>query len=187
MLLWWLRNWRYWLPLLLALCFGISSYFRNGMVATFGVGLTMLALAFLVFLYMLWWRRFNLLWRYWRWWLLGAVLAIWLFGFLAFFSTHQGSSTDQSILHKETLGGRWGQCVIGGRDVDVWGVLRLAGILLVALLIISPRRTLSALRRFFWDILGIGELYKKYIEPSRLWRWLRLSKEEARLLRLRPR
>ena len=173
MLPWWLRYWRFWMPLVAALVLALVPYFRDGIVAMFGVGLPMIVLAFLIFLFMFWWRRFNLLWKYWRWWLAGIVLAVWLFGFLALFSTQQG------ILHDETLGGKWGRCVIGGREIDVWAVLRLCSILLVALLIICPRRTLSALQRFFWDIMGIKELYYKYIEPSRLWRWLSLSKEPA--------
>ena len=171
MLPWWLRLWRFWIPLLLVLCLALWRDFRDGMIATFGIGLIMLVLAFFIFLYMLWWRRFNILWRYWRWCLAIAVLAIWTFGFLAFFKTHQG------ILHDHTLGGKWGQRVIG--DQDIWGGLRLAGILLVAFLIIDYRKTLSLLKRFFWDILGIKALYHRYIEPSRFWRWLSGDKEPA--------
>jgi len=178
MLPWWLRYWRFWVPLLLVLCLALWRDFRDGMVATYGMGLIMLALAFIIGLYMLWWWRFSILWRYWRWWLVGAVLAIATFGFLAFFRTHQG------ILHEVTLGGRWGHRVIG--DQDIWGGLRLAGILLVALTIITPRRIASLSRRFFWDIVGIKALYHRYIETSRFWRWLGLGKEPAPVAEAKP-
>ncbi len=172
MLLWWIRNWRYWIPFVAVLVLGLVPYFRDGMVAVFGVGLPIVILAFLMFLFMLWWRRFNLLWRHWRWWLAGIVIAIWLFGFLALFSAHQG------ILHDKTLGGKWGQSIIGGRDIDVWAILTLSVIFLVALLIIIPDHTLSAFRKFFWEVLGTKEIYYKYVVPSRLGRWLHLTKKK---------
>ena len=172
MLPWWLRYWRLWVPLLLAFSLALWRDFREGMVSTYGVGNTLLALAFVIGVCMLWWWRFNLLWRYWRWWLAGAVLAIWLFGFLAFFSPGKGG-----ILHEVTLGGKWGQLVIGNQDV--WGGLRLTGIFLVALTIISPRATAYLSRRLFGDILELKGLYHRYILPSRLWQWLGLSKKPA--------
>jgi len=171
MLPWWLKYWRLWVPLLLVFSLALWRDFREGMVETYGVGVAILALAFVIGVGMLWWWRFNLLWRYWRWWLVGAVLAIWTFGFLAFFSPGKG------ILHEVTLGGKWGQRVIG--DQDVWGGLRLAGIFLVALTIISPRTMASLTRRLFWNIMGVKDLYHRYIKPSRLWRWLGLGKGPA--------
>ncbi len=96
-----------------------------------GVGLIILAAALGVLIWVVW-RGFSVLIRRWNLFLGGALLALALWGTLSFFSPRG------SILWEVSLGGRFGRSIVGAADLV--GALRVAGLALVGLIFVTPRR-----------------------------------------------
>jgi S-DNA-T family DNA segregation ATPase FtsK/SpoIIIE len=99
----------------------------------FGAGLGILALALGVIIWMVW-RGFSASVKKWNWLIGGAILALAVWGILSFFA----------------LGGRFGQGIIGAPDII--GGLRVAGLVILGIAFIAPRKFWRALRNS-WHFL----------------------------------
>ena len=103
----------------------------------FGAGLAILAAAVGVIIWVACRRRFSASIKRWNWFVGGICLALALWGILAFFSVGEG------ILGQATLGGKFGQSIIGAPDII--GGLRVAGLVLLGIVFIAPGRSWRAL------------------------------------------
>ncbi len=110
---------------------GVQAW-RN-LLEMFGVGLGILVTALGLLVWQVWRVDFFTFIRRGHRYLGGAILALALWGVLAFFHP------DAGILQHATLGGEFGQGIIG--DVAVVGVLRIAGLILLGIVLIAPRWT----------------------------------------------
>lgn len=112
----------------------------QGSVELFGAGLVILAAALGVLVWVIW-RGFSVLGRHWNWFLGGAILALALWGMFSFFSPAGG------ILWRVTLGGKFGQSITGAPDIV--GGLRIAGLVLLGIIFVVPRRFWRGLKNAF--------------------------------------
>jgi S-DNA-T family DNA segregation ATPase FtsK/SpoIIIE len=99
------------------------------MLALFGYGLIIIAIALGLIIWMVWWRRFSAVKRRWNWILGGISLACAVWGILAFFE----------------VGGRTGQSIIM-HSPDAAGGLLVAGLVLLGVIFIVPGKCWSGAR-----------------------------------------
>jgi len=105
-------------------------------LSLFGYGLIIIAIALAFLVWMTWRRRFAVVKHRWNW-VLGAIsLALAVWGILAFFP-------GKGILEDATLGGRIGQSIIM-HSPDIVGGLLVAGLVLLGIILIIPRRCWNA-------------------------------------------
>ena len=119
---------------------GLLYWFRPSLIAwgasiftLFGFGLIIIAIALGVIIWVIWGGHFSASVRKWNWFVGGALVALAIWGALSFFSP--------------TLGGRIGRRIIG--TTDVVGGLRLAGLVLLGIVFITPRKFWGGLRNAF--------------------------------------
>jgi len=115
----------------------LGSAAWQGSVELFGAGLVILAAALGVLVWVIW-QGFSVLGKHWNWFLGGAILALALWGMFSFVSP--GGGTPQQV----SLGGKFGQSIIGASDLI--GGLRLAGLVLLGIVVIVPRRLWRGLK-----------------------------------------
>jgi S-DNA-T family DNA segregation ATPase FtsK/SpoIIIE len=101
-------------------------------LSLFGYGLIIIAIALGLLVWMAWRRRFSVVKQRWNWVLGGISLALAVWGILAFFP-------GKGILEDATLGGRIGQSIIM-HSPDIVGGLLVAGLVLLGIIFIIPRR-----------------------------------------------
>jgi len=106
----------------------------------FGAGLAILVAALGVLVWVIW-RGFSILRRRWNYFLGGIILGIALWGVFSFFSPSAG------VLWRVTLGGRFGQSIIGAPDII--GGLRIAGLVLLGIIFMASHRLWHGLSRAF--------------------------------------
>jgi S-DNA-T family DNA segregation ATPase FtsK/SpoIIIE len=106
------------------------------MLALFGYGLIIIAIALGLLVWTAWRRRFSVVRRRWNWILGGISLALAVWGILAFFP-------GKDILKDATLGGSIGQSIIMHSPDEV-GVLLVAGLVLLGIIFIIPGQCWSA-------------------------------------------
>ena len=105
-------------------------------LSLFGYGLIIIAIALAFLVWMTWRRRFAVVKHRWNW-VLGSIsLALAVWGILAFFP-------GKGILEDATLGGRIGQSIIM-HSPDIVGGLLVAGLVLLGIILIIPRRCWNA-------------------------------------------
>ncbi len=121
--------------LALFLAFVLVVYFRqtlaslwSNLVGLFGLGLVILALVPLFFLFVFQKRRFSLLYRHWNIWLGSIVFSLAAFGVLAFLN--RGGSFGLSVIH----------------EANALGLLRILATFALGALIAFPRATLTSFR-----------------------------------------
>ena len=112
----------------------------QGSVELFGAGLAILAAALVVAVWVVW-RGLSVLKEHWNWFLGGAILALALWGAVSFFSPGGG------ILGRATLGGKFGQRIIG--TPDIVGCLRVAGLVILGIIFVAPHRFGRGLKNAF--------------------------------------
>lgn len=105
-------------------------------LSLFGYGLIIIAIALAFLVWMTWRRRFAVVKHRWNWVLGGISLALAVWGILAFFP-------GKGILEDATLGGRIGQSIIM-HSPDIVGGLLVAGLVLLGIILIIPRRCWNA-------------------------------------------
>jgi len=119
---------------------GLGAAAWQGSLELFGAGLVILVAALGVLVWVVW-RGFSVLGRHWNWFLGGAILALALWGVFSFFSPAGG------ILWRVTLGGKFGQSIIGAPDII--GGLRIAGLVLLGIIFIAPHKFWHGLKNAF--------------------------------------
>ena len=102
----------------------------EGIVALFGYGLIIIAVAVGLLVWVAWRRQFSVVKHRWNWVLGGISVAFAVWGILSF----------------SALGGRFGQSLIG--DSNVVGGFRVAGLVLLGIVFIIPRKS--------WDVAKNG-------------------------------
>ena len=105
-------------------------------LSLFGYGLIIIAIALAFLVWMTWRRRFAVVKHRWNWVLGGISLALAVWGILAFFP-------GKGILEDATLGGRIGQSIIM-HSPDIVGGFLVAGLVLLGIILIIPRRCWNA-------------------------------------------
>lgn len=174
---------------------GVLTYiFWDKLLGALGLGVLPALLAVMGLTVLFWLRRLSLLVERWNFWLGIVFLLLALMGVLAFFA-------PAGPLEGDTLGGRLGQAIIGGRDLgNDWhtalGVLRVIGVALIGVAFIAPHfawsegeksaRTLAPLlRRAAVSskemIKGVGRRYAEDPLHERCLAWIRkrLGREES--------
>ena len=124
----------------------------NGLLVALGLGALLVPVVIVALTMMVWLQRMSLAWERWNTWLGALAFAAAILGFLAFFRpAHMGmenswvwwSDSMQESLSKATLGGKLGEAVIGGRNLDnpwhtVLGILRIVGLLILGSALVAP-------------------------------------------------
>jgi S-DNA-T family DNA segregation ATPase FtsK/SpoIIIE len=109
----------------------------EGVLSLFGYGLIILAIALGSLVWVAWRRQLSVLKHRWNWVLGGVSLAFAVWGILAFFP-------GEGILREASLGGTFGQRIIGASNSV--GGLRVAGLVILGVIFIIPRRSWNAAR-----------------------------------------
>ncbi len=109
-------------------------------LTSFGFGLIIIAIALGIVIWVIWRGHFSASVRRWNWFVGGILLALAVWGVLSFFAPERG------ILRRATLGGWFGQSIkesITGSAgaLDVIGGLRLAGLVILGIIFIAPRKS----------------------------------------------
>jgi len=113
----------------------------EGMLRLFGYGLVIIAIALGMLIWAAWRRQFSIVKNRWNWILGGISLAVW--GILSFFS-------GEGVLREATLGGTFGQGIIG--DSSVVGGFRITGLVILGIIFILPEKSWSAAKNG-WRLL----------------------------------
>jgi S-DNA-T family DNA segregation ATPase FtsK/SpoIIIE len=115
----------------------------EGILTLFGYGLIIIAIALGSLVWVAWRRQFSVVKQRWNWVLGGISLAFAVWGILSFFP-------GEGILRQATLGGRFGQSIIGASNIV--GGLRVAGLVLLGIIFIIPRQCWDAAKNV-WRLL----------------------------------
>lgn len=115
----------------------------------FGYGLIIIAIALGSLVWMAWRRQFSVVKQRWNWVLGGISLAFAVWGILSFF----------------TLGGRFGQSIIGASNIV--GGLRVAGLVLLGIIFVIPRNFWSATKNGWRLLTKVFQLRPRVIFPRR--------------------
>ena len=140
-----LWDWMFWVALVVVV--GCAIYFTHSVITAWynmvfdaiesavNWGIIFIALALLTLIFLLWQGRILSLVRNWNKWLgvIALVFAAW--GILAFI--------DQSVKYSG-LGGSFGYSIIG--DYNIWGVLRVFGLIFLSVCCIAPRLILALVK-----------------------------------------
>jgi S-DNA-T family DNA segregation ATPase FtsK/SpoIIIE len=119
-------------------------------LALFGYGLIMIAIALGVLVWMAWRSRFSVVKHRWNW-VLGSIsLAVAVWGILAFLA----------------LGGSIGQGIIGASDVA--GGFRVVGLVLLGIVLIIPRQSWSAAKNGWRLLIKAFVRASDFIFPKRV-------------------
>ncbi len=119
-------------------------------LALFGYGLIMIAIALGVLVWMAWRSRFSVVKHRWNW-VLGSIsLAVAVWGILAFLA----------------LGGSIGQGIIGASDVA--GGFRVVGLVLLSIVLIIPRQSWSAAKNGWRLLIKAFVRASDFIFPKRV-------------------
>ena len=110
----------------------------EGMLRLLGYGLIIMAVALGWLIWLAWQRRFSVVKHRWNWVLGGVILALAAWGILSFFP-------GEGVIGDATLGGRVGLSII--RAPDALGALRVAGLVLLGMVLIMPRRARSGIQK----------------------------------------
>jgi DNA segregation ATPase FtsK/SpoIIIE, S-DNA-T family len=142
----------------------VSAYwFRDSIAGTalniiriFGFGLIIIAIAIVITIQMI--RRKHLieLFKQWNYYLGGILLVLAIWGALSLFAFNRG------ILSRVTLGGTFGQMILGSPDVI--GGIRIVAIAMLAIIFIIPRRVWSILKKI---TTSMGCLISKFTKEPR--------------------
>jgi S-DNA-T family DNA segregation ATPase FtsK/SpoIIIE len=133
----------------------------EGILTLFGYGLIIIAIA-LGSLVWVAWRRPRLVGvvkHRWNWVLGGISLAFAVWGILAFFP-------GEGILREATLGGTFGQSIIG--DSNVMGGLGVAGLVLLGIIFIIPRKSWSAAKNSWRFLTRVFRRRPRVVFPRRV-------------------
>ncbi|MBE0430507.1 MAG: DNA translocase FtsK [Dehalococcoidia bacterium] len=134
------------------------------MLRLFGYGLIIMGIALGWLIWLAWQRQFPVVQQRWNWVIGGVSLGLAIWGLLAFFP-------GQGVLREATLGGRFGQMIIGAPDA--LGGLRVTGLVVLGVVLVIPRQAWRAVKRLGSAVArgrrllleGIGR--RRSVAPSR--------------------
>ena len=130
----------------------------EGMLILFGYGLIIIAIALGSLIWVAWRQQFSVVKHRWNWVLGGVSLALAVWGILAFFP-------GEGILRQATLGGSFGQSIIGASNIV--GGLRVVGLVLLGIIFIVPRESWSAAKNGWRLLTRVFGLRLSVIFPRR--------------------
>ena len=124
----------------------------NGLLVALGLGVLLVPVVIVGLTMMVWLQRLPLLWERWNTWLGALVFTAAFLGLLAFFQpAHMGIENSvvwwgqsmQDSLANATLGGKFGEAVIGGRNLDngwhtALGVVRVVVLVILGAALVAP-------------------------------------------------
>lgn len=120
----------------------------NNLLKALGLGVVLMPVLVVGLTMMFWLQRLSLLWERWNTWLGVLIMAAALLGLFAFFKPASIGMENPWVgnwvsLEDATLGGSWGEAIIGGRNVEdswhtVFGVFRVVGLAIVAIALMAP-------------------------------------------------
>jgi len=119
----------------------------DGMFTLLGHGLIIIAIALGSLVWMIWRRQFSIVKRRWNWILGGISLAFAVWGILSFFA----------------LGGTFGKSIIGASNSV--GGLRVAGLVLLGIIFINPRKFWSTAKNGWRFLVGVFRRRPRVIFP----------------------
>jgi len=128
------------------------------MLTLFGYGLIIIAIALGSLVWVAGRRQFSVVKYKWNWVLGGISLAFAVWGILSFFP-------GEGILRQATLGGTFGQSIIGASNSV--GGLRVAGLVLLGIIFIIPRKSWSAAKNGWRLLTRVFRLRPRVIFPRR--------------------
>jgi len=126
------------------------------MLTLFGYGLIIIAIALGSLVWVAWRRQFSVVKHRWNWVLGGISLAFAVWGILSFFP-------GEGILRQATLGGTFGQSIIGASNSV--GGLRVAGLVLLGIILVIPRKSWSAAKNSWRLLPRVFRLRPRVIFP----------------------
>jgi S-DNA-T family DNA segregation ATPase FtsK/SpoIIIE len=129
----------------------------EGMLTLFGYGLIIIAIALGSLIWVAWRQQFSVVKHRWNWVLGGISLALAVWGILAFFP-------GEGILRQATLGGSFGQSIIGASNIV--GGLRVVGLVLLGVIFIVPRESWSAAKNSWRLLTRVFRLRPRVIFPQ---------------------
>ena len=128
----------------------------NSLLGALGLGVLLLPVVIVGLTMLYWMQRLGILWERWNFWLGSLVFIAALLGFLAFFKPANMGMENPWVgmrpsLSSATLGGSWGEAIIGGRNLaDSWhtafGVFRIVGLIILGAALVAPH--------WVWDALS---------------------------------
>ncbi|TET41112.1 MAG: DNA translocase FtsK [Dehalococcoidia bacterium] len=130
----------------------------DGLLRLFGYGLIIIAIALGSLIWVAWRRQFSVVKNRWNWVLGGISLAFAVWGILSFFP-------GEGILREATLGGTFGQSIIGASNSV--GGLRVAGLVLLGIIFIIPQKSWSAAKNGWLLLTGVFQRRPSVIFPRR--------------------
>ncbi|TEU18700.1 MAG: DNA translocase FtsK [Dehalococcoidia bacterium] len=130
----------------------------DGLLRLFGYGLIIIAIALGSLIWVAWRRQFSVVKNRWNWVLGGISLAFAVWGILSFFP-------GEGILREATLGGTFGQSIIGASNSV--GGLRVAGLVLLGIIFIIPRQVWSAAKNGWLLLTGVFQRRPSVFFPRR--------------------
>jgi S-DNA-T family DNA segregation ATPase FtsK/SpoIIIE len=131
----------------------------EGMLTLFGYGIIIIAIAVGLLVWVAWQRQFSVVKNRWNWVLGGISLALAVWGILAFFP-------GKDILKDATLGGSIGQSIIMHSPDEVGGLL-VAGLVVLGIIFIIPRKSWSAAKNSWRLLTRVFRRRPKIIFPRR--------------------
>lgn len=127
----------------------------NSLLEALGLGVLLLPVVIVGLTMMYWMQRLGILWDRWNFWLGSLVFVAALLGFLAFFKpANMGMENPwvgtRASLSDATLGGSWGEAIIGGRNLadslhTAFGVFRIVGLIILGAALVAPHWVWHAL------------------------------------------
>jgi S-DNA-T family DNA segregation ATPase FtsK/SpoIIIE len=145
--------------ILIVLIVVLLYVFWKAIFTLFGYGLIIIAIASGSLVWVAWRRQFSVVKHRWNWVLGGISLACAVWGILAFFSPGGGP------LSEATLGGRIGQSIIM-HSPNIVGGLLVAGLVLLGIILIIPRKSWSAAKNGWYFLSRLSRRRPKVIFPQ---------------------
>jgi S-DNA-T family DNA segregation ATPase FtsK/SpoIIIE len=121
----------------------ITDWYTDTIYRMFGWGAVLLAAVIVTVITVIWRRASHLFKDYWNRWLSGVVFLLVVWGIFAYFP-------GRGVYSADSLGGRFGLGILGGNNTDLVGVLRLVGLVILGVFLISPLTSVRIIRNT-WD------------------------------------
>jgi len=109
----------------------LATDIGDKILGLFGWGLLLIVIAIVTVVGVLWRRKLSPFIYHWNQWLGGIALALAVWGIFAFFP-------GEGILRQVSLGGSFGQGIIGFPAPEFIGILRILGLVIIGIILVAP-------------------------------------------------